>query len=67
MKINKTLEALLRGYVLFRVNERYFLLYNSARSARLAITGDVAFDGLHIFKGWRCFFARFETNLRGTA
>ena len=56
--MNKTIEAWLRGYILFCVNGKYFLRYNTARDARVATTGDVIFDGLHIFKGWRVFFIR---------
>ena len=56
--MNKTLEAWLRGYVLFRVNGKYFLRYNTARAARVETQGAVVFDGLHIFKGWQCFFLR---------
>lgn len=56
--MNKTLEALLRGYILFRVNGRTFFRYNTAKAARVAINGDVHFKGLHIIKGWRTFFLR---------
>lgn len=56
--MNKTIEAILRGYVLFRVNERHFFLYNSALAARKAVKGDVDFIGLHIFKGWQTFYLR---------
>ena len=59
--MNKTIEALLRGYVLFDVNGKRFLRYNTALAERKAIPGNVEFNGLHIFKGWRCFFARFTT------
>ena len=56
--MNKTLEALLRGYLFFKVNERFFLTYKSAKAERVATTGAVEFIGWHIFKGWRCFYKR---------
>ena len=59
--MNKTIEALLRGYVLFDVNGRRFLRYNSALAERKSISGNVEFKGLHIFKGWRSFFIRIIT------
>ena len=60
LKINKTFEALLRGYILFDVNGKLFLLYNSALAERKATLGDVYFKGWHIFKGWRGFYERFN-------
>tara|TARA_R110000803_G_scaffold163913_1_gene227648 strand:+ start:25931 stop:26185 length:255 start_codon:yes stop_codon:yes gene_type:complete len=59
--MNKTLEAGLRGYILFDVNGARFLRYNSALAQRKATEGNVEFNGLHIFKGWQCFFVRFNT------
>lgn len=59
--MNKTIEALLRGYVLFDVNGKQFLRYNSAMAERKSISGDVEVNGLHIFKGWRTFFIRIST------
>ena len=59
--MNKTIEALLRGYVLFEVNGKRFLRYNTALAHRKATEGDVLFRGLHLFKGWRMFFLRFTT------
>lgn len=56
--MNKTIEALLRGYVLFDVNGERFYRYNSAVAYRKGIVGNVSFNGWHIFKGWRCFFLR---------
>lgn len=61
--MNKTFEALLRGYILFDVNGELFLTYNQAREKRLSIKGDVAFNGLHIFKGWQGFFVRFGSDV----
>ena len=60
--MNKSIEALLRGYVLFDVNGKRFFLYNSALTERKATLGDVEFAGLHIFKGWQTFYIRFESN-----
>ena len=56
--MNKSLEAILRGYVLFDVNGKRFWLYNTALAERKATAGDVEFNGLHVFKGWLCFFKR---------
>lgn len=57
----KNLEALLRGYLFFKVNGKFFLAYSTAKAARVATTGNVEFVGWHIFKGWRCFFKRIVT------
>ena len=56
--MNKTLEALLRGYIFFDVNGARFYKYNSALARRKETTGDVYFKGWHIFKGWRGFYER---------
>jgi hypothetical protein len=55
----KSLEALIRGYLFYRVNGERFWIYNSARNKRISIEGNVAFEGYHIFKGWTGFFYRF--------
>jgi len=58
--MNKTLEAILRGYIRFRVNDQYFLTYTPAQTFRKTIThGPIAFEGYHIFKGWQGFYYRF--------
>ena len=57
--MNKTIEALLRGYILFTVNGKLFFTYNGALSVQKTTTMEgmpVLFTGLHILKGWRCFF-----------
>jgi hypothetical protein len=54
----KTIEAIIRGYFFFRVNGEYFLLYHRAREKRVSITGNVSFEGYHVFKGWTGFFYR---------
>lgn len=54
----KTIEAILRGYLFFRVNGERFWLYNNAREKRKSINGNVAFEGYHIWKGWTGFFYR---------
>ena len=59
--MNKTLEALLRGYVLFDVNGQRFWRYNTALKQRKITLGDVEFKGLHILKGWRMFYLRYTT------
>jgi hypothetical protein len=59
MKISKNIEALLRGYVLFKVNGKRFSNYEDARAERVRITDasqPVEFKGLHIFKGWQWFY-----------
>jgi hypothetical protein len=59
---NKTLEAWLGGYVLFRVNGQYFPTCNTALENRLGLEAytddDIDFEGWHIFKGWRLFYRR---------
>lgn len=60
--MNKTLEALLRGYLFFDVNGKKFFTYNAARAERVATVGDVEFIGWHIFKGWRCFYKTVRGN-----
>ena len=55
----KTLEALVRGYLFFRVNDKYFLTYTPAQRYRTTITqGPIEFVGLHLFKGWQGFYYR---------
>lgn len=55
----KAIEAVLRGYLFFRVNGVYFLNYTSARSYRSAIIeGPIEFEGYHIWKRWVGFFYR---------
>ncbi len=56
--MNKSFEALLRGYILFSVNGKRYMLYNCALKARKAIDGDVYFKGWHIIKGWLGFYQR---------
>ena len=59
--MNKTLEAILRGYLFFRVNDKYFATYTPAQRYRTTIeTGELSFEGYHIWKGWQCFFYRIE-------
>jgi hypothetical protein len=55
----KTLEAILRGYLFFRVNDKYFATYTPAQQYRKTITkGLIKFEGYHIWKGWTGFFYR---------
>ena len=56
--MNKSLEAFIRGYVLFEVNGERFYNYNDARARRVSIEGDVYFKGYHVVKGWRYYFIR---------
>jgi len=56
--MNKSLEALVRGYVLFDVNGERFYLYSSALNRRMEISGAFAFKGFSLFKGWRMFSMR---------
>ena len=65
MKISKNTEALLRGYVLFKVNGKRFSNYEDARAERVRITEanqPVEFSGWHVIKGWRWFY--YTTMLR---
>lgn len=59
---NKTLEALLRGYIFFDVNGQRYWTYRAALAARKAVpeTLEVCFAGRHLFKGWVIFFRRIE-------
>jgi hypothetical protein len=52
----KTLEALVRGYLFFRVNGEYFLLYHRAKRKRMSLTGNISFEGYHLLKGWTGFY-----------
>jgi hypothetical protein len=62
--MNKTLEAMLRGYLFFRVNDKYFMTYTPAQRYRTTIeTGDLSFEGYHIWKRWQGFFYRTECNI----
>jgi len=57
----KTLEAIVRGYLFFRVNDKYFMTYTPAREYRKSIkTGDLSFEGYHIVKRWQGFYYRTE-------
>ena len=56
--MNKSLQALLRGYILFKVNGKLFYNYNAGLAQRRRIDGEVYFHGLHIFKGWLSFYTR---------
>ena len=59
--MNKTLEAMLRGYLFFRVNDKYFMTYTPAQKYRTTIeTGELSFEGYHIWKKWQGFFYRLE-------
>ena len=66
--MNKTLKALLKGYVFFKVNDKYFLQYNSALLEQKNIIGNIFFNGFNIFYfilfkySWRCFFYRYRDN-----
>ena len=57
---NKTIEALLRGYFCFSVNGTKYWMYHKALAARKSVHKNevVVFNGLHIFKGWVCFYKR---------
>ena len=57
----KSLEAILRGYVLFDVNGKRFLLYTPACNYRKSILdGDLCFKGFHLYKRWLGFYERFS-------
>jgi hypothetical protein len=54
----KSLEAILRGYLFYRVNGNHYWLYTNAREKRISIEGNVAFEGYHVWKGWTGFYYR---------
>ncbi len=62
----ENIEALLRGYVMFRVNSEFFWLYTSAQDRRKEITeGPLDFSGFNFwynlfskYGAWRGFYAR---------
>jgi hypothetical protein len=61
--LNKSIEALLRGYVRFDVNGTKFWRYNSALEYKNAVVksnDDIEFIGYHIFKGWLGFFYQYN-------
>jgi hypothetical protein len=65
--MNKTIEAILRGYILFTVNGKRFYRYNSALAERKSLSEApyLNFSGLNIFylftkQPWRCFYERFN-------
>lgn len=58
MKLNRSLEAFLRGYFVFDVSGITFYLYNSAIAERDRMVNDIEFTGWHLVKGWQCFFLR---------
>lgn len=55
----KSLEALLRGYLLFRCDGKRYLTYARAKAV-MPETGPASFDGWHVVNGWRCFYQRLE-------
>lgn len=60
---NKTLEAALRGYLFFRVNNKKFLFYQDAKDYRVSIEeGPISFEGYHAVKGWRGFYYRLTND-----
>lgn len=62
--MKKTIEAFLRGYILFSVNGESFLTYSKARAKRVHLcettSDNVSFIGFHIIKGWTGFYYRVE-------
>ena len=60
---DKSSEALKLGYILFRVNGKYFLDYQRARDYRVTITeGPLAFEAFNIKRGWTGFYYRVAVN-----
>jgi hypothetical protein len=60
---NKSVQALLLGYVVFKVNGKLFLNYTKARNYRLVLAAgtkeNINFNGWNIFQTtWKCFFKR---------
>jgi hypothetical protein len=56
----KTLSALLRGYLYFKVQDKYFFRYNVAKCYKDSLSQEesVSFKGWHVWKGWTGFFYR---------
>lgn len=55
----KTIKALLMGYILFRVNDKFYITYGRAYKAKEKIAGSVSFDGFNLRKfDWECFYLR---------
>ena len=52
---------MLRGYLFFRVNDKYFMTYTPAQKYRTTIeTGELFFEGYHIWNKWQGFFYRMD-------
>ena len=64
--ISKDLEALARGYVYFKVNDKFFRSYSQAREYRVQLTEQnarsITFIGYHIFKKWQGFYYKNSFN-----
>jgi hypothetical protein len=58
--MNKNIEAIARGYLFFKVNNKFFIFYNSALSYKKSIelSSSVEFLGFHVYKHWRAFYIR---------
>lgn len=62
-KHNKSIEAALRGYFYFKVNNHRFYTYNSALNYKNNLVDtDIIFEGFNIIKGWRIFYMRCTNN-----
>lgn len=56
---HRDLNALARGYVLFKVNDKLFLSYRNAEWDSLSLRFEkcnVSFTGYHLWRGWEGFF-----------
>ena len=63
--MNKSLEALLRGYVCFDVNGKRYYNYikaNERAEIFIKIDHDMTFTGYNIFKGWKTFCTHISSN-----
>lgn len=70
--MNKSLKALLRGYLFFSVNSKQYLTYLAARQAYDAGSPKISvLYGFHLFKGWlgiayrgatTCYYTLTETD-----
>lgn len=63
----KTIEAFIRGYLFFAVNDNFFLFYHRAKSYKERLRENnepnIIFTGLHLFKGIVGFY-EYRTGLR---
>jgi hypothetical protein len=66
--LNKSFNALLRGYVLFKVNDKIYFSYNKANNSIKNIIGNVDFIGFSIYRlRWLGFYTRRWSIVKATS